>query len=393
MSEQLVTRWGDNFLALPHSLDEMIEAWDLLRRRLLQDYQLGFTRDELAYVASFLAPESLIGLVESAFGPRERFEPATAPRRLLRPRADAAVWLPNNVSLLGPLLVILLSLAGCRVRMKAASDAEDLTFALLDLARHHGTEPLASYVRDRVEHLRLGRDDPRVAELAASTELQIFFGSDTGAAAVMGMPRPVRSVWVPFVDRRSEAWIEPAAASDDTLMALLRVFAIYGQAGCTSPGRVVLLDASERQAHELADRLYALWPRVITAPSTMHVASINVMTEQWALALGYRAQRTSDGAAVIASGALQLPQLPPAEAPRLLPVVAASRADALAALPENIQTVGHALERPDDPAWVKLVAQTRIARFVPLAQMHHFGALWDGYPLLSTLFEHVEVRW
>lgn len=392
MSEQVVTRWGDDWLALPHSLDEMIDSWDLLRRKLLRVPQLGFTRDELAYVASFLGPESLVGLVESAFGPRKRTDPTTAPGRLLRPRANAAVWLPNNVSLLGPLLVILLSLAGCRVRMKAASEAEDLTFALLDLAREHATEPLATYIRDKVEHLRLDRDDPRVAELAADTELQIFFGSDAGAAAVMALPRPVRSVWVPFVDRRSEAWIEPAAASDDTLTALLRVFAIYGQAGCTSPSRVVLLDASEQQAHELADRLYSLWPRVIAAPTAMHVASVNVMTEQWALALGYRAQRTPDGAAVIASGTLGLPELPPGEAPRLLPVVAAARADALAALPGNIQTVGHALAQPDDPTWVQLVAQTRIARFVPLAQMHHFGALWDGYPLLSTLFEHVEVR-
>ncbi len=393
MSEGVLTRWGDALLALPHALDDVIEAWDALRRQLLRSPPPGFTRDELAYVISFLAPESLLALLHSALGPREPSQPTHPPQRLLRPRADAALWLPNNVSLLGPLMLVMVSLAGCRVHIKAGSDAEDLTLALLELARASAREPLTSYLRQQVEHLRIEHDDPRMAELAASAELQIFFGSDAGAAAVMALPRQVRSVWLPFADRRSEAWIEPAAASDATLTALLRVFAIYGQAGCTSPRRVVLLDATDQQAHALAERLCALWPRVITASAAMHVASGNVMAEQWALALGYRAQRTPDGAAVIASGTLELPELSPLDAPRLLPIVAASRAAALAALPENIQTIGHALERASDPAWVQLLAHTRAARFVPLAQMHHFGALWDGYPLLGTLFEHVEVRW
>lgn len=393
MSERVVTRWGNVWLALPHVLDAVIEAWDAMRRDLLQSPPVGFTRDELAYVVSFLEPESLLGMVESVVGRLEQTKPLRAPRRMLRSRADAALWLPNNVSLLGPLMLILLSLAGCRLRIKAASETSDLTFALLEMARAHAREPLASYLRHKVEHLRIDHEDPRMAELAASAELQIFFGSDAGAAAVMGLPRPVRSVWLPFVDRRSQAWIEPAAISDNTLSALLRVFAIYGQAGCTSPGRVVLLDASEEEAHALAKRLCGLWPSVIRASTPMHIASVNVMTEQWALATGYRALRTPDGAAVIASGTRELTELPAVEAPRFLPIVAASREAAVAALPHNIQTIGHALKRPEDPAWVQLLANTRVARFVPLANMHHFGALWDGFPVLSTLFEHVEVQW
>ena len=75
-----------------------------------------------------------------------------------------------------------------------------------------------------------------------------------------------------------------------------------------------------------------------------------------------------------------------------LQIVGASPEEALASLPANIQTIGHALENPDDPAWLELVARSAALRFVPLARMHHFGSPWDGQEFWRQCFDCVEVR-
>jgi hypothetical protein len=359
-------------------VDAILAGWDALRRPMLRTMPDAFTRDEWAYLVGFLDPDALRGLVENAAG-----------GGVLRPRGEVALWLPNNVSLLGPLMLVLVSLSGNPLRMKGGSRGDNLTGVFLDFALAQATGPLRAWLAARVRYDAFDRDDPRAAEMAAGSRVQVFFGSDEAARAVMSLPRPIGSVWLPFTDRRSEAWIEPAAATDDTLATLLRVFAIYGQAGCTSPRRVVLLDAAPADAVALRDRLLALWPRVLPRRPAMHVASANVMAAQWAAGLGWDAARAGGNAAVLAAGTLELPTF---DAPMALPVVAASRAAAAAALPANIQTIGHAVADPRDPAWLELLATTAITRFVRLGRMHHFGAIWDGYELLRALFEHVEVE-
>jgi hypothetical protein len=120
----------------------------------------------------------------------------------------------------------------------------------------------------------------------------------------------------------------------------------------------------------------------------MHVASGAIAARQWAAAEGWDAVLVQRHAAVLATGA---GALPPIEAPFVLPVVARTLEDAVAELPPNVQTVGHALADPSSPRWLELVARTRTLRFVPLARMHHFGPVWDGAEFWRACFERVEI--
>ena len=61
-------------------------------------------------------------------------------------------------------------------------------------------------------------------------------------------------------------------------------------------------------------------------------------------------------------------------------------------LPANIQTIGHAVDKPADVAWLRLLAATRVKRFVPLARMHHFGPIWDGWEFWRGMFEVANVE-
>jgi hypothetical protein len=232
------------------------------------------------------------------------------------------------------------------------------------------------------------RDDPRNAGMAAHAAVRVMFGSDEGIAAIDALPHAPGSIPVAFSDRRSEAWLEQSRLDDETLGVLIKVFAIYGRAGCTSPSRVVLLDGARDQAAQLRDRLLALWPKVIRDDVPMHTASENVMARQWAAALGWDAALAPRNAAVAAVGTCALP---PFDALLAMPIVPATVSEAVATMPANIQTVGHALARPNDPCWLNVLAASPVKRFVPLGQMHHFGALWDGYSFWEQMFECVEV--
>ena len=59
----------------------------------------------------------------------------------------------------------------------------------------------------------------------------------------------------------------------------------------------------------------------------------------------------------------------------------------MAVLPRNIQTIGYAFANPADPAWLRVIAHTRIKRLVPIAAMHHFGPVWDGQAFWRECFE------
>jgi Acyl-CoA reductase (LuxC) len=342
-----------------------IERWTELRAAMIRTRPDAFTRDEWAYLISFLDAGHLQGIVHDTF----------APNVMARPRGSVVVWLPNNVTLLGPLTLILLTLTGNRIFMKEGSRADALTLAFADFVRANGGAALL----ERAEIVRAERNDPAVLERTTHADVVIVFGFDEAVAAAAQHVRPGATL-IPFSDRRSEAWLAGSPA-DGVLVDLIKVFAVYGQAGCTSPARVVVLDGS---AEEIRDRIVRLWPERLRNREP-HVASSNILAAQLAAAAGWDAALVAANSAVIAAGAatLEIPQ-----AGLFLPIVALPVADAIASLPANIQTVGHNVDADMALQWL---AGTAVKRIVPIAAMHHFGPVWDGREWFRECFEWVEV--
>ena len=366
----------------PFDLRALIAGWSSVRSAMLKQVPPEFTRDEWAYLVTFLAEENLWRPLQQSFG--ERSADGSPVSLLARPRGLVGLWLPNNVSLLGPLMLIIVSLAGNDLRIKAGSRSEDLTGVFLEFARSHaGDTPLSSYLREHVCHDVFSSDDPRNREMAQESAVRIVFGSDQSAAAIHALPHPVDSVAISFTDRRSEAWLEPGRCDDSTLRDLIKVFAIYGQAGCTSPSRVILLDAARSQAVELRNRLLALWPTVIRRRPEMNTASDNIRAWQLARAAKWDSELIAENRAVVSIGDYSLKTFPSLMDLRIIP---ATLDEARSNLPQNIQTVGHSLVHPDSSHWLELLATTKIARFVPLSTMHHFETVWDGQDFFAQLF-------
>ena len=379
---------GSLAVALPFDLDAVISVWVDLRPKMIRGPDERFTRDEWAYLLTFLDQANLRFPFGRHFGtPQDA--PSGRPVSLLRPRGPVAIWLPNNVSLLGPLSLILLSLTGNELRIKGGSRAEDLTGAFLDyVLANLGDGALKSHLAEKVRYERFEREDPRHAELAATARVRVVFGSDEAAEAVDRLPHPIDSVGCYFTDRRSEAWLDAEEPSDRVLSTLLQIFAVYGQTGCTSPARVVLLDGDAASAAGVRDRLVELWPKVLKRDPPPHLASENVMARQLAAALGWDAVLAPRHGAVLACGS---PELPPVPSTLLLTVVPATLERAVATLPENIQTIGYATYGPPPAAWLELLTTGAVKRLVPLGRMHRFGPVWDGRAFWYECFEQVEL--
>ena len=375
--------------ALPFNLAERLEHWGALRREMVRQVSKAFTRDEWAYLASFLDQSTLRRPFLHTFG--EEVKGADVrPDVLVRPRGTIAIWLPNTVSLLGPLTLILASLSGAPLWIKTGSRAEDLAAAFLDYARQHlPGGALARYLGEQVRIERIDRHSPINGQMAAAAKVRVVFGSDAAVAAIHQLPHPADSVAISFGDHCSEAWVELEALSDEDAMVLIRVFAIYGRAGCTSPRRVVVLGGSREDARALQQRLAQLWPKAVRSDVPMHLASMNIKECQLARAQGWEAGTTLRNAAVLVAGA---PGLVESSGLMSLAAVPFTAAEAAAALPPNIQTIGHCLRDPQDPAWLELLARSAVKRFVPLSAMHHFGPVWDGSNYWSQFFEEVVLR-
>ena len=374
-------------LLLPFRLDDALEDWSALRSGMSKAKPDAFTRDEWAYLIEFLDRDFLEGVFREAFGDREP-EEGGPPEVVARPGGPVALWLPNNVGLLGALTLILLGLTGNEVRIKAGSRSDDLTRLFLDYASTHLRQgELREHLARHITVEVFSREDPRNAAWASSARTRIAFGSDAGVAAVQALPHPVESVGFSFGHRVSQAWLEPAACDDRALESLLKVFAVYGQAACTSPGRVVLLDATREEALALRDRLLAIWKRIFPRPPETAVASASILDHQWARAEGWDSRLAEGHGAAIAVG--DAGGDPPA-GQRILPLTAMTTSEALARLPEHIQTIGYILSPERERELPSRIAPRGVKRFVPVAAMHRFGPVWDGEDFWRQTFSMVE---
>ena len=373
-------------VALPFDLQVLIGDWQKVRSAMLKEVPEAFSRDEWAYLATFLAKQSLLKPFQQSFGAGDACSGSES--LLVRPRGLVGLWLPNNVSLLGPLMLIVVSLSGNAIRMKAGSRSENLTGVFLEFARKHAPSgPLATYLADSVVHEVFSADDARNREMAAASAVRIVFGSDQAAAAIHALPHPLESSGISFADRRSEAWLDPASCDDNTLRDLIKVFAIYGQAGCTSPSRAILINADRDFALQLRDRLLALWPAVLRGKVAMNVASDNIRSWQLARAAGWDSDLVNGFRGVLSVGSHKHPTYPSLMEMRILP---ATLDEAREGLPHNIQTIGYAAKDPQ--VLLSVLRDAPIARFVPLATMHHFETVWDGQDFFAQLFTYTRVQ-
>lgn len=374
-------------VVLPFQKEEAIQAWTDLMVSMVRQCPEEFTRDEWAYLTAFLDSQNLNLTFAQAFG---RSVESCIVATLYQPRGPIAMWLPNNVSLLGPLSLVLLSLTGQTLLLKGGSGSKNLTDIFLQYAIDN-LKPgaLQSYLKERVHFEIFDRHDERNTQFTEQARVRIVFGSDEAAASIHALPHPADSVGFSFINKRSEAWISPQAINDDALATLVKVFAIYGQAGCTSPKRVVLLDSTPEDAKILRDKIVDVYPKVIRSQPAMHIATGNILAQQWASAIGWNCRLTNNNAAAIACGAHDLDSI---DSTMFLPIVNASLEEAITSLPNNIQTIGHAIENPESIHWLKHLSGSDVKRFVPLGQMHHFGPIWDGEDFWKQCFKQMEIR-
>jgi len=373
-------------VVLPIALAEILDDWGAVRRAMRGPVPEPFVRDEWAYLMSFVGDAQLRSVFTATFGQPAPDGPADV---LAAPREPVAVWLPNNVTLLGPLIAVLLSLPGAATTIKIGSNAEDLVRPFIAWLREHAPEgPLASWLRERVELLAVERDDPLHATLAREAAVRIAFGSDEGVDGIEALPHPATSQGFAFGDRRSEAWVSSARAAEPGICdTLVRVFGIYGQVGCTAPRRVVVIDGSPEDARALRDRLVCRWPEIVPARPAMHIASANLAACQEAAVAGWDPVLVDDHRAMVACGPASAPVI---ESVQSLFITAANTAEATSTAPANLQTIGHALEDPGSSEWTSAVLRSGAERFVPVARMHHFGPIWDGFAYWRALFREVE---
>lgn len=378
--------------ALVSSIDPaaLISEWAGVRSAMIRGMAELFTRNEWAHLIQALDEKNLWAPFRESFG-EPLAQPAGAVNRLVRPREAIAVWLSSNVNLLGPLVLLYLSLTGATLRMKAGSKGPNLVSSFIQFLRPHLIKggALHRYLDRNVVVEAFDRTDSRNADMARESDVRIVFGTDGACREIDRLEHPLDSAGFYFHDRRSEAWIQPSAVTEAHLIDLIKVFAVYGQSACTAPRRVVLLNGDARAAEALQQRLVSLWGRVVSGTPEPAAASSNLMATQWAAADGWRAIRTPDGSAVIVSGP---PDREALSSNGVLTVVAASDAEAVASLTPEIQTVGHLMERPLSEDQLRRLATTRIKRFVPLSDMHAFGPSWDGWAYWANCFEVVPVR-
>jgi hypothetical protein len=378
---------GLHRVLLPFPLSDILEGYAELRTRMVRHMPEEFAREEWAYLIRFIDPPQLQRLFTASFGEESPAVPGVDV--VYRPRGRIALWLPNNVSLLGPLLLVLCSITGNPVTAKRGLDAVDLAGAFQKFVLEHSAHPaLLNYFNRAVDILALDRDDPGQHKMSKAAAVRIVFGSDAAARAVDSLGHRPDAPLFSFIDRSSEAWIGSGEATDAVLSDLIKVFAIYGKAGCTSPRRLILLNATRAEAIAVRNRICALWPSLVRQDAQPHHASENVMAAQWAAALGWDVATVDRNRGLVAVGSLELA---PFESHLSLCIVPATLEQACGSVPKNLQTIGLAGGGRASEIASMVSEKTTAKRIVEIGSMHHFDGLWDGFPFWLHLFEHIPV--
>lgn len=377
-------------MMLPYNLDALLsDAQALVRQMIKTGPTLSFTRDEWAYLIHTFQPKSLISVFTDTFGPMVTAANPDDQRRYLISRETATVWLPNNVSLLGPLMVNNLLLAGLTVFAKSGSHASPLLNELQSYISNNAPNgTLKSLWQNKLRTEQFDRKDPRNETWSYEADVRLAFGNDTSIQAIKSLPSKSNSPFFGFGDHSSEIWISPKeAATSDTVQNILNVFRIYGKRGCTSPARVVIIDGTVGDAQDLALKLQTRWNEIKAPRPAPHLVSETIMADQVARASGAVSFRTHDGGAVFIAGDVTHFDLP---GQMTLPIMALDIPAALSSQKANIQTVGVAADDGWVTDWKPQLITSGALRVVSVQKMHYFGPHWDGMPYWRSCFREIE---
>ena len=370
-------------------LENIIDAYQEVRIKMIRNVPADFTRDEWAYLIAFLEKKNLLKPFEQNFGQQISEAPFEYYFKI-KPRV--ATWLPNNVSLLGPLTFTLLSLTGCKQKIKVGSHADNLLVKFIEYLRKHSTsEELLSYLEKDVKVHQFDRMNPLNQDFSKWADVRIVYGGDSAAASIDKMTHPINSMGVYFSNKKSEVWVEKDSITDSFCIDLIKVFSIYGQAGCTSPQKVCIVNGDSKDVLELKRKIFALWPDNVNALPAQHLASENILASQLAKIKGFEAQLLPQNSGVIYSGN---PITEIISSAMSLGIEALSFDECIRSLPDNIQTIGVAFQKQEThQLLIRMLSETNIKRVVPVIQMHHFSNVWDGYNLFGQIFEQKELSY
>jgi hypothetical protein len=380
-------------LLLPFALSTVIDAWEVIMKAMLQKLPDDFSRSEWAYLASFLQPTRLKSVFTRAFGhfdSQSSHQEHHLPGVVYKPRGHVSIWLPANVSLLGPLSIILVSISGNSLQLKGSPRGENLTESFLAFVKKHAPlGALRNYLHDQVKFEVFERDDARNRDMSSRSDVRIVFGSDTASAEISQLLHKPSALTFGFTARQSETWMAAGSYNDADIEMLVKVFSVYGQAGCTSPKRVVLINGQSDEIALLSLRIINSWNSLNGPRPEPHLASSSIFASQMGAVKGWQSMIADDNRGCLLTGG---PDLPLVDATPALHLVCASIDKAGETTPPNIQTIGYVCPPAKLAEWGPTLFKLPVKRLVPLSEMHHFGPIWDGFEFWRDLFEAVEVR-
>ena len=364
----------------------IMEDWDKIRKIMLKKPPPEFTRDELAYLVNFISKRELMEIYISTFG--DLTQTSRNGHRIIKPIGNVSLWSPNNVSLLAPLTMVLVSISGNKLRIKLGSKGADLCTPLIDWIKENSKPgPLVEWMERELSVKSFGRESELNRKWSEWANVRIVFGSDMGCKAISDLPCSEETRTFLFSNKVSQIWCTKNDMDSSQIETLIKVFSIYGTAGCTSPRIVKIIDGSLEDCDTLARRISIHWDSVIHEETEMHSASQNLLSHQIAKSQGWESWMLGKNSAVIAVGG---PELNPPEGNRILPITYSSLDYSFSDLPPEIQTIGYSLPNDLLDKIEKNMVNYNIKRIVPMGEMHHFGPIWDGMHFWRGMFIEVE---
>lgn len=375
---------------LPFSLAFRLNDYSDLQKSMIRNRDPNFSRSEWAYLINFISKSNLKSIFVKTFGEITDIDINNG--LYYSPFTHISVWLPNNVSLLGPLTVAMLSLIGARVEVKVGSRSLDLVSKLRDfIVTHQPESKLANWFTQEMKIHEVDRTSSVNKSMSAAADVRIVFGSNDAARGVDLLDHPLHSKGLYFSDRVSEAWISADFINEKSVLKdLVSVFMVYGQAGCTSPKRICIIGGDSESAKFLQNNLIKNWESYNLPKVEQNIASQNILLKQLLDAEGRPNCLAPGSSAVFFLDEVNFP------APRSnnsISVQAGRFEDFIESQPDNLQTIGYALTPNDKRCALPLISRMKsVSRFVNLANMHDFGPVWDDRNWFLELFRVTDVE-